>query len=443
MRTALVGMRMAEELHLCAADRSALFYALLLKDVGCSSNAAKISYLFGADDHRVKHSIRMTNWTNAGENLKNCWHKYAGRLDARQADADGGARAQRHEGGQEAIANALRARCHDHAHARLPEPTARAILDLDEHWDGRGHPCGRRQDEISLLGRICCLAQTVELFFTTQGMTAARDVARERCGTWFDPELVDVVEAIHSDVSFWSRLSSPDLPAELGRWEPADEQLVADDACLDRVAEAFANVVDAKSPWTYQHSIRVADIAVGIARQFSCGGDLLRDLRRALLHDIGKLGVSNLILDKPSKPNDDELAQIRKHPDYSQQILEKVEAFAVPAEVAGASRTARRPRLSSAVARGRASVGDTRPHGGGRVRSANGPPAVSRGPLLVAGPTDHVRRCRNGLRSRLLARPGAVVRSGRNALARRRAIAGRRPVVGRALRRGRVTRRGM
>ncbi len=220
---------------------------------------------------------------------------------------------------------------------RLPEPTARAILDLDEHWDGRGHPCGRRQDEISLLGRICCLAQTVELFFTTQGMTAARDVARERCGTWFDPELVDVVEAIHSDVSFWSRLSSPDLPAELGRWEPADEQLVADDACLDRVAEAFANVVDAKSPWTYQHSIRVADIAVGIARQFSCGGDLLRDLRRAaLLHDIGKLGVSNLILDKPSKPNDDELAQIRKHPDYSQQILEKVEAFAALAEVAGA-----------------------------------------------------------------------------------------------------------
>ena len=68
-------MRMAEELQLGAADRSALFYALLLKDVGCSSNAAKISYLFGADDHQVKNSIRLTDWTSAGENLKNCWRQ--------------------------------------------------------------------------------------------------------------------------------------------------------------------------------------------------------------------------------------------------------------------------------------------------------------------------------------------------------------------------------
>ena len=56
MRSALVGMRLAEELRLSAADRSALFYALLLKDLGCSSNAAKMAYLFGADDHSVKRS---------------------------------------------------------------------------------------------------------------------------------------------------------------------------------------------------------------------------------------------------------------------------------------------------------------------------------------------------------------------------------------------------
>ena len=60
-----------------------------------------------------------------------------------------------------------------------------------------------------------------------------------------------------------------------------------------------------------------------------------RDIRRAgLLHDIGKLGVSNLILDKPGKPTDDELVAIRKHPDYSQQILEAVEAFETLADVA-------------------------------------------------------------------------------------------------------------
>src|SRR5262249_22127624 len=84
-----------------------------------------------------------------------------------------------------------------------------------------------------------------------------------------------------------------------------------DESCLDRIAEAFARVVDAKSPWTYQHSTRVAEIAVGVARQFDCSAELARDLRRAaLLHDIGKLGVSNLILDKPGKPTPDEFAVI-------------------------------------------------------------------------------------------------------------------------------------
>jgi HD-GYP domain-containing protein (c-di-GMP phosphodiesterase class II) len=68
-----------------------------------------------------------------------------------------------------------------------------------------------------------------------------------------------------------------------------------------------------------------------------CPADLKRDIRRAaLLHDIGKLGVSNLILDKPGKPTEEEFAQIRKHPDYSQQILQQVDAFEKLADVASA-----------------------------------------------------------------------------------------------------------
>lgn len=338
MRSALVSMRLAEELQLGSSDRSALFYAVLLKDVGCSSNAAKISYLFGADDQQVKNSIRLTNWTSAGENLKNCWRQCAPEGSTLDKLLQMAALVR---SGIKGAKKLSQTRCERGASIarmlRLPEPTARAILDLDEHWDGRGHPWGRRGEEISLLGRVCCLAQTVELFFTTYGLAAAIEVARERSGTWFDPELVDIVESLSTDTSFWARLTCTDLPAELSRWEPEDKPLLADEACLDRVAEAFANVVDAKSPWTYQHSIRVADITVGIARQFSCGTDLLRDMRRAaLLHDIGKLGVSNLILDKPGKPDDDELAQIRRHPDYSQQILQKVDAFSALAEVAGA-----------------------------------------------------------------------------------------------------------
>jgi putative nucleotidyltransferase with HDIG domain len=96
-------------------------------------------------------------------------------------------------------------------------------------------------------------------------------------------------------------------------------------------------VVDAKSPWTFQHSTRVAEIAVGVSAQFGCTPEVQRDIRRAaLLHDIGKLGVSNLILDKPGKPTEEEFAEIRKHPEYSQRILEQVGAFQVLADVASA-----------------------------------------------------------------------------------------------------------
>src|SRR5262245_19314538 len=75
MRTALVGMRLAEELRLEAADCSALFYALLLKDLGCSSNAAKMAYLFAADDQLVKRSGRMIDWTKPTQCLKHCWQQ--------------------------------------------------------------------------------------------------------------------------------------------------------------------------------------------------------------------------------------------------------------------------------------------------------------------------------------------------------------------------------
>ncbi|HEY2895160.1 MAG TPA: HD domain-containing phosphohydrolase, partial [Pirellulales bacterium] len=337
MRTALIGMRLAEELRLPPADHSALFYALLLKDLGCSSNAAKIAYLFGADDQLVKRSARMIDWTKPAQALHHCWQNCSPGGTTLEKLMKIAAIARMGKKGGQKIAEI---RCERGANIarmlRLPEATARAIYDLDEHFNGGGNPCGLKGEAISLLGRICCLAQTVEVFFSTYGLEAALDVARQRQGQWFDPQLVDALLAAKSDAPFWERLLTGNALTELSGWEPEDGALLADEACLDRVAEAFAQVVDAKSPWTYQHSTGVAQITVGIARQFGCSAELERDLRRAaLLHDIGKLGVSNLILDKPGKPTEDEFAQIRLHPEYSQRILEQVAAFQTLAEVAG------------------------------------------------------------------------------------------------------------
>ena len=63
LRSCLIGMRLAQELGLDAATRSDLFYALLLKDAGCSANSARMAALFGADDQIVKRTSKRVNWS--------------------------------------------------------------------------------------------------------------------------------------------------------------------------------------------------------------------------------------------------------------------------------------------------------------------------------------------------------------------------------------------
>ena len=219
----------------------------------------------------------------------------------------------------------------------FPEATANAISSLDEHWDGKGHPLGLSGEEIPITSRIMGLAQTVEVFNSEYGTAHAIEVARSRSGTWFDPQLVEVLGGFESNSDFWSNLKGNNYQAALVASEPTDTVQIVGENDFDTIALAFARVVDAKSPWTCRHSEGVATIAVGMAQAMGLAPDLIRDLQRAaLLHDIGKLGVSNMILDKPGRPTDAEYVEIRKHPDYSKRILDRVSVFRDLSNVAAA-----------------------------------------------------------------------------------------------------------
>jgi HD-GYP domain-containing protein (c-di-GMP phosphodiesterase class II) len=330
VRSCAIGMRIGEEIGLDDEQRSSLFYALLLKDAGCSSNAAKLSALFGADDFELKRDRKLTDHLRPFEALKyTVRHARTRRLAAIARSGAEGARAMtelRCDRGAE-IARMI----------ELTEATAEAIRTLDEHWDGRGYPYGLAGDAIPLLGRIVCLAQTAEVFFAAAGPRAVFDVAAERRGTWFDPALVDALRGTRRDGEFWSSLGGHEPHRVIGAFEPQDRVQHADGERLDRIAEAFALIIDAKSPYTGRHSEGVARIAVSIADVLGYGPRGLRDIRRmGLLHDIGKLGVSNLILDKPGKLDDAEWAQMRRHPELTVRILERVGAFRDLAATAGA-----------------------------------------------------------------------------------------------------------
>ena len=211
-----------------------------------------------------------------------------------------------------------------------------AIRHLDEHWNGKGHPTGLKGEQISMLGRILGISQTVEVFFAKAGFAATREMLAVRKGEWFDPQLADVLLNTGADHALWQDLQDPNPDQMVAAWEPQENPRWADEETLDRVAEAFAQVVDAKSPWTFRHSQGVADISIGMATHLGLDAERLRWLRRtALLHDIGKLGVSNMILDKPGKLTDEEFAAIKRHPQHSEQILTRVALFADQALIAG------------------------------------------------------------------------------------------------------------
>ncbi len=336
LRTCLIGMRVAAELDLSTPELSSLFYALLLKDLGCSSNASKMAQLFQADDRAAKALHKRMRWTNLADAFRFVVHATrSGEVSLARIRRIAEVALGRHGGTQELMA----LRCERGASIALDlgfaDATADAIRTLDEHWDGRGQPAGLRGEGIPLLGRVLQLAQTTEVFFSAYGPAAARRVARRRRGTWFDPQLVDAFLRAQRRPGFWSALAGDGVRERVAALEPEDRVRRSDEAQLDRVAEAFAGVIDAKSPWTYRHSTEVARYTVGIAEELGIEASARRRLRRAaLLHDLGKLGVSSAILDKPGRLTDDELVEVRRHPDHTLRILERVAPFRDLAEVA-------------------------------------------------------------------------------------------------------------
>jgi HD-GYP domain-containing protein (c-di-GMP phosphodiesterase class II) len=188
-----------------------------------------------------------------------------------------------------------------------------------------------------LQSRIALLAQVTEIFYSAGGPAQALKEVYQRSGTWFDPRLVTALSRAAGKPGFWSTLKSPNLEKTVMSLEPASHAMEVDDGQIDIIAEAFAEVIDSKSPFTSGHSDRVAIFADAIAAELGFSSARRRWLRRiALLHDIGKLGVSNAILDKPGKLTDEEWTSIRRHPVYSRSILERISIFASLAPIAGA-----------------------------------------------------------------------------------------------------------
>ncbi len=119
--------------------------------------------------------------------------------------------------------------------------------------------------------------------------------------------------------------------------EPEQRRMMANEETIEKICQAFAEIIDAKTPFTYRHSNGVADAATAIAGQLGMEeGDITFMRRAALVHDIGKLSVSNSILEKPAALDNGEWDIMKKHPYYTFEILRRIPGFEDLSEVAGA-----------------------------------------------------------------------------------------------------------
>lgn len=337
IRSCVFGMHIAKEIGLPLDSQGDLYYALLMKDAGCSTNASRMFQILGTDDIQAKRDVKTTDWTRVGwESLEYALsHVRTGAPFLERVRALFDLALHHKKNSQEMV----QIRCErGSAIARrigLSDASAAAIHSLDELWNGSGHPIGLRGEEIPLLARILNLAQTAEVFYSAYGSAAAVKVAQDRSGRWFDPDLVRAFCSLSKNESVWINVQN--ASTKVLDLEPHHDVVASDEATLDNICLAFADVIDAKSPFTYRHSTGVAGAAVAIARTLALSEPEITLIRRAaLLHDIGKLSVSNTILDKPDNLTEAEWEVVRKHPAYSYEILKRIPNFGELSEIAGA-----------------------------------------------------------------------------------------------------------
>ena len=95
---------------------------------------------------------------------------------------------------------------------------------------------------------------------------------------------------------------------------------------FEQTAEALASAIDAKDRYTHGHSSRVAMYSQMIAREAGKTEEECEEVYfAALLHDVGKIGIADSIINKDGKLTEEEFAQIKLHPLYGSQILSRIQ----------------------------------------------------------------------------------------------------------------------
>jgi HD-GYP domain-containing protein (c-di-GMP phosphodiesterase class II) len=325
LRQCLIALRVADRAGLDDNERSTVYYAALLVNVGCHSDAHEQAKWFG-DDIALKamkyaHEQRSVQGALAALRLIGSGNPPLHRIRlgfefalSGHRDVDG--MIATHSALARELANQL----------GLPDSVQAAVGASYERWDGRGWPGACRGDDIPLAARLTQLSEYAEVAERLGGIGAAVELARHRAGGQFDPGLCDLL-CTHASTVFEDLGSAQTWQAVIAA-EPALTVRLTP-AQFDQALRAIADFVDLKSPYMLGHGAAVSALAAAAGARLRLTGaevDLLRGA--GLVHGFGRLGVSNSIWDKPGPLGAGEWERVRLQPYLTERILSQSPALA-------------------------------------------------------------------------------------------------------------------
>jgi HD-GYP domain-containing protein (c-di-GMP phosphodiesterase class II) len=332
MRSAVLAVRIGE---LAGATRQELvdtYYVALLHASGCTSNGHEAAQLFGDDiEHRA--AFFLVDTTNPAEVLS-FYKAYVG------AGRDPDVRATMLE---DAIANAReRGRASFSMMCEVAQrfagwlelgPNVQAALEyVFARWDGRGFP-DVAGDAIPLPMRLLHVGRDISLFLSAGGPAEARAVIERRSGAAYDPLLAEI--ALQSFDTLIGDLDEARMWEQALDAEPFPKLWISGES-VDAAFMAIAALTGLKSPWLREHSTGVAELAEAAAWRLDLPAETVTLVRRAALaHDVGRIGVSNAIWEKPGPLGFGEWERVRLHPHYTERAFAQSAALAPIGMLAG------------------------------------------------------------------------------------------------------------
>ncbi len=319
LRSCALATALARRLNLPDNEVLAVYYTALLQHVGCVGYAHETAAAFG-DELSFNAAAGRTNDASPRDMFATFLPELTrGRGPVAKLRLTVAAMAR----GTRFGANFSTAACEvGRATARrvgLPETVQQALYHVYELWNGGGAPARLVGDDIPVPARVTRLAGIAALFDSLGGTDLAVAAVSRRAGGLLDPALADLFG--REATALLAELNAGDVRDLVLAAEPAPHIMVSD-AQLAAAAAAFGDLADLKSPYTHGHSAGVATLAEAAGSRLGLATDDLRRLQlAALLHDLGRVAISNAVWEQPRPLSSAEWEQVRLHPYYTERIL--------------------------------------------------------------------------------------------------------------------------